>query len=105
MADKELVCAACARAGSDRQTKEYLRKDVLQELQMKRARSDSILFFCATKSDQASIEELQELDQFEEDTSAVRTMHTEQVRGNVKAMLEDFKYGKNITVAVLSAER
>ena len=50
-------------------------------------------------------EELQELDQFEEDTSALRTMHTEQVRGNVKAMLEDFKYGKNITVAVLSAER
>ena len=62
-------------------------------------------FFCATKSDQASLEELQELDQFEEDTSAVRTMHTEQVRGNVKAMLEDFKDGKNITVAVLSAER
>ena len=71
---------------------------------MKRAGSDSILF-CATKSDQASLEELQELDQFEEDTSALRTMHTEQVRGNVKAMLEDFKYGKNITVAVLSAER
>ena len=87
MADKELVCAACARAGSDRQTKEYLHKDALQELQMKRAGSDSILF-CATKSDQASLEELQELDQFEEDTSALRTMHTEQVRGNVKAMLE-----------------
>ena len=31
------VTAACARAGSDRQTKEYLKKDALQELQMKRA--------------------------------------------------------------------
>jgi len=103
-ADKILICAASARAGSDRQTKEYLQKDAVQQLQMKNVGRNTTVFV-ATKSDHAPPSELQELDELEDDFSALHRLYRESVRKNVQKMLADFKYGHDIPVHVVSSEK
>ena len=72
---------------------------------MKRAGRNSIIF-CATKSDQAKIEEIAaEMCTFEDDKETLRRQHGNRIRENVRTMLMDFKYGEDIAIAVLSAER
>ena len=56
-AQKILICSNSARAGSDKQVLEYLRKDAVKSLQMKMAGKNCIVFV-ATKSDQAKLSEM-----------------------------------------------